>query len=607
MTVLDPKIQVFAGGDRPLLSIEDVNLLNAASTRSIQEDMRNAGEDSITAPDSSGSGEDGVSLREFSVNLGTTLEIRDLSLDLTRSSMAQSLQDIAKAVRKVFSEEGLQITPGVSVENLALNTGNESMRFDVKPGDATAPSGGQVFLPTVVVPQVAFITEPAGTNLESILLSSADVVRDGSLPSTSLVQVLQQTDTLTASSAVALGTFALHEMGIVSRDISTTQRQFADVTLAVINNSKETDMTAVVFDRINQGPGGDNIATRAAEAAGIIAANLQEINPQGYAPTPPEGGGGDPVEQSPEQQFASDMQAAFEAGNPANGGSPEDGFAAANLAVQNFAGQIMDDTAGVAVQLVEAIPSLAADAVGNVDGENEGDDPGTDFGTFINGPDGDDGFGEDDAFTDMDVIGTENDVLTIADGVLSFPSAVVEALAAGGGGGGDGPAPSLVKGLVPADAAFASAIVEGVERAFTGVDEGLNLFVTEYNAGTDAFLASVEDQDPGAGQAFLTSRAPGGSDELAPRIQAVLNGDAYTDVRGAPDQSNPEFVQGTLEGAPDVIVSSLQGGGAPVGGEPGDGPDPVGFLTGTPAAISSSIEAGEPGPFLEHLQTLSPA
>jgi len=301
------------------------------------------------------------------------------------------------------------------------------------------------------------------------------------------------------------------------------------------------------------------------------------------------------------------MQAAFEAGNPANGGSPEDGFAAANLAVQNFAGQIMDDTAGVAVQLVEAIPSLAADAVGNVDGENDDADPGTDFGTFINGPDGDDGFGEDDAFTDMDVIGTENDVLTIADGVLSFPSAVVEALAAGGGGGGDGPAPSLVKGLVPADAAFASAIVEGVERAFTGVDEGLNLFVTEYNAGTDAFLASVEDQGPGAGQAFLTSRAPGGSDELAPRIQAVLNGDAYTDVRGTPDQSNPEFVQGTLEGAPDVIVSSLQGGGAPVGGEPGDGPDPVGFLAGTPAAISSSIEAGEPGPFIEHLQTLSPA
>ena len=90
-------------------------------------------------------------------------------------------------------------------------------------------------------------------------------------------------------------------------------------------------------------------------------------------------------------------------------------------------------------------------------------------------------------------------------------------------------------------------------------------------------------------------------------FQAVLNGDAYTDVRGTPDQSNPEFVQTTVAGAPDVIVSSLQGGGAPVGGEPGDGPDPVGFLAGTPAAISSSIEAGEPGPFIEHLQTLSPA
>ena len=606
VTVLDPKIQIFAGGQQPVLSVQDVNILNEASAPSVQSDVANIDESSVTLPDSSQTGEEGLLLSNASVNLGSTLEVQQATVDITRSNVAQSLQNTASAFRSTFSEDGLRIALGTSIDNLAINAGGTPMRFDVQPGEATLPSEGQVFIPTVLIPQLAPVTGPIGAGLESLLLAAANTIQTGRLPPISIVQALKKPDTAIANSVVTLGTFALNEMGIVSRDISTTQRQIADVTLAVINNSKETDMTAVVFDRIQQGPGGDNLATRAAEAAGIIAGNLQAIDPASYAPAPPPPDEGDPVEQSPEQQFASDMQAAFEAGNPATGGSPEDGFAAGSLAIQNFAGQIMDDTAGVAVQLAEAVPSLAADAVGNVDGTDDGADPGTDFGTFVDGPDGEDGFGEGNAFSDMDVIGTENDVLTIADGVLGFPAEVVAA-AAGGGGGGEGPAPSLVKGLVPADAAFASAFVEGVERAFTGVDEGLNLFVTEYNAGTDAFLTSIEERGPEAGQAFFTSRAPGGSDELAPRIQAILEGEAYTDARGTPDQSNPEFVQGTLEGAPGVIMASLQGGGAPVGGDPGDGPDPVGFLAGTPAAISSSIEGGSPTPFIEHLQTLSPA
>ncbi|HEX4918555.1 MAG TPA: hypothetical protein VFV43_11700 [Limnobacter sp.] len=569
ITVLDPEIKLFAGGQQPILSIDDLNVLNKASASSVRSDLSSLDRDSVHSPDTSNSGNEGISLRGANIDAGSTLEVRNASFELTRNTLAVSFQDIGQALRRTFNEDGLNVDPGIEVDNLTLNPGDNPLTLDVRPGEPSAPSEGEIVIPTLEVPQLAPISDPVGNSLQNTLGMLATAIKDSTPPRVSVVEALREPDRQAATTTVFLGSFALKELGFVFQDASTTQRQFADVIVSSINNSKEKDMTAVIFNRVNQGAGGDNIATRAATSAGVLAENLREINPQGYAPTPPEGGG-DPVEQSPEQQFASDMQAAFEAGNPANGGNPQDGFAAGANTVQNFAGQIFDDTAGVAVQLAEASPSLAVDAVGNVDGEDEGEDPSTDFGTFVNGSDDEDGFDGSNAFEDMDVIGSDNDVLTIADGVLGFPADLVAA-AAGGGEGGGGPAPSLVKGLVPADAAFASAIVEGVERAFTGVDEGLGLFASEYNAGTTAFLTSVENQSPDAGEAFLQSRAPGGQDELAPKIDAIAEGEAYD-----ADESNAAFIQDTLQGAPEVIVASLQSGGAPVGGDEDEGGDEPG-------------------------------
>lgn len=243
VTVLDPSLRVFASGSLPLASAEDINLLNRASLNSVQSDLSSLGSGSFVAPDFSRSGSNGLILDNLSLDLGSIAEVRKLSLDISRSSVSNSLDGLASSFADIFSEDGLVVDPGIRVDGIRLFGGKPASealartnaQFDMRmtgiieqlpvpglqqaqnafiagreqflsqipafdssifAGDGTESKPSLVPLSVIRVTQLSQVTTPLGDAMETAFSDLARVVRGEDFQSGIPIEVTPDADEL---------------------------------------------------------------------------------------------------------------------------------------------------------------------------------------------------------------------------------------------------------------------------------------------------------------------------------------------------------------------------------------------------------------------------